>query len=62
MSEMYLAKISGNFVYKRKYGARIDKFEKYFCGCLCLSLFFTFLVVPFIMFSNLGFLTDENPV
>lgn len=60
--EMFHAKCVNKSYFGKKFGEAIDKVEKWICGCFCLSVILFFLVGPFLMFSNLSFIADENLV
>lgn len=60
--QMYNATNGNPGLYKRKLGERISVFEKRLCGCFCTWLMLTFLVLPFLFFSNLRFIASVNPI
>lgn len=59
---MFNAKNSNTSYYTRKLGTKISGGEKRFCGCFCLSIMLFFLVGPFLFFSDLRYIANENPV
>jgi len=61
-TELFFFKNGNKGAFERKLGTRITRFEKCLCGCFCLGAILFFLVGPFLMFSNLSIIADENLV
>lgn len=59
---MFFAACSNKNYYIRKLGTRIDKWEKWLCGCICINIFLIFLIGPFLAFSNLSIFSTYNLV
>ena len=57
-SEMFMANIAGKYTYLKKFGSSISVLEKYICGCSCIGALLVLIIGPFILFSNLSFISN----
>lgn len=59
---MFNNRNSNKSYFERKLGETISKCEKWICGCFCLTAILFFLIGPFLFFSNLSYIAQQNPV
>jgi len=58
--ELFIAKCANAGYVKKEAGKKIDLFEKFLCGCCCLFMILSMIVVPLYLFSDLS--SELNPV
>jgi hypothetical protein len=59
---LYAAKVGNTYYREKKVGIKVEPAEKCIFGALFSTIVLTLIIGPFMLFSDIGGLTVENPV